>query len=91
MREKNTAFFCRRSIKWGYRIDDFSEEEKETDAEESEPSGANPPEVEAVADMPLENTSSGNRNRVTFLVDIYKDENMNKDAYFLDAIHELWD
>lgn len=91
MREKNTAFFCRRSINWGYRIDDFSEEEKETDAEESEPSGANPPEVEAVADMPLENTSSGNRNRVTFLVDIYKDENMNKDAYFLDAIHELWD
>ena len=57
MKEKNTAFFCRRSINWGYRIDDFSEEEKETDAEESEPSGANPPEV----------------------------------AYFLDAIHELWD
>ena len=70
---------------------DVSEEENETDVDEAELSEANPSEVEAVADIPPENTGLGNRNRATSLVDICKDEDINKDARFLDAIQKVFD
>ena len=70
---------------------DVSEEENETDVDETELSEANPSEVEAVADIPSENTSLWNRNRATSLVDICTDEDINKDARFLDTIQKVFD
>ena len=67
-----------------------SEEENDSKVDDDEPSEANPQQVPAADDIPMEDSASTNESRIASLVDICSDENINRNARLLDAIQKTF-
>ena len=67
-----------------------SEEENDGKVDDDEPSEANPQQVPAADDIPMEDSASTNESRIASLVDICSDENINRNARLLDAIQKTF-
>ena len=67
-----------------------SEEKNDSKVDDDEPSEANPQQVPAADDIPMEDSASTNESRIASLVDICSDENINRNARLLDAIQKTF-
>ena len=67
-----------------------SAEENDSKVDDDEPSEANPQQVPAADDIPMEDSASTNESRIASLVDICRDENINRNARLLDAIQKTF-
>ena len=67
-----------------------SEEKNDSKVDDDEPSEANPQQVPAADDIPMEDSASTNESRIASLVDICSGENINRNARLLDAIQKTF-